>query len=102
MKCMYCNERYSEGYLLDMEDNKGYQFICHDCLADYVEDNFEDFVSYFENAFVSYEDDDTMLVDQLFIGVEFTCDSFYEWCYDHKSAVVEAVADHYCTEIEVK
>lgn len=101
MKCMYCDGRHSEGYLISSDDTN-YQFICYDCISDYVEDNLDDIITYFENAYVSVADDDTMLVDQLFIGAEFNCDSFYEWCYDHKSAVVEAIIDHYCTDITVK
>ena len=101
MKCMYCDSRKSEGYLISSDDIN-YQFICYECLADYVEENFDDIIAYFENAYVTMEDDDTMLVDQLFKGMEFSCDSFYEWCYDHKSAVIEAVVDHFCIEMEVK
>lgn len=101
MKCMYCDGRFSEGYLIS-QTNTIYQFMCYDCLEEYVEDNFDDVIAYFEHSFVTIEDDDTMLVDKLFLGVEFSCDSFYEWCYDHKKAVLEAVIDHYCTEIEVK
>lgn len=100
MKCMYCDERKSEGYLMS-QTKTIHQFICYDCLADYVEDNLDDIIAYFEYAYVTMEEDDTMLVDQLFIGEEFTCDSFYEWCYDHKAKVVEALVDHFCTRIKV-
>ena len=85
-KCYYCDERKSEGYLIEAEVEDTYRFICSECLADYVEDNLDDFITYFENAFVT-------------IGEEFECESFYEWCYDNKQKVIEAVADHYCTEI---
>ena len=99
MKCYYCNENHSEGYLIEAEQEDTYRFICSECLADYVEDNLDDFIYYFENAFVTMGEDDLELVDQLFIGEEFECESFYEWCYDNKQKVIEAVAEHYCTEI---
>lgn len=101
MKCMYCSERKSEGYLMN-QIGTIHQFICYDCLEDYVEDNLDAIISYFEHLYVTMEEDDTMLVDQLFIGEEFSCGSFYGWCIDHKKALVEAVIDHFCTDIMVK
>lgn len=87
---------------MDLSSKEHYIFVCSECLADYVEDYIDDFISYFENAYVSMTEDDRDYVDQLFIGEEFVCDSFYDWCYDNKHKLIEAVAEHLCTEIEVK
>lgn len=105
MKCEYCGNKFTEGYIIDSPESVYQEIVCEDCVQDYFEDNFEDIVEYFIRAYVTYEDDDMMHIDSCFAGCEIVeqTDSVYCWFYDHKVIVSKAFREHFCTKIkEVK